>query len=223
MTIVSDQAPPGADYLLRRLTDVERELRELKAARRLEAATIGTGGITIAGGAVRVLNGSGDLVVQLGLLPDTTYGLAAVDGSGKLVKLSTLAFGIQAASIAAQSSRSLGTFGDLAAGAGPSVTVTIGNTGRCVVILGAMIATSGGVYTGGLMGYEISGATDRAPDVLESLEFDMSNESFSANASRAFLVENLNPGTHTITARYASAASGTACLFERRNLIVLPF
>lgn len=52
--IPSDQAPPGQDWLVRQIKDLQREMRELQAGRRLEAATIGRGGLTIRGGTVAI-------------------------------------------------------------------------------------------------------------------------------------------------------------------------
>jgi len=50
MVLPSDQAPPGQDYLLRRLDALERQVRELAAARRLGASSVDAGGVTIKGG-----------------------------------------------------------------------------------------------------------------------------------------------------------------------------
>lgn len=72
MTNLSDMVPPGQDqsYLMRRLADLEREVRELKAARRLESATIGAGGLTIkAGGQVLIEDAAGDPIIWLGKVP----------------------------------------------------------------------------------------------------------------------------------------------------------
>ena len=58
MPLPSDYTLPGADWLARRVTDLERHVRELLAGRRLEAARIGSGGVVIAdGGSVTVLGG----------------------------------------------------------------------------------------------------------------------------------------------------------------------
>ncbi|OKI52848.1 hypothetical protein [Micromonospora sp. CB01531] len=76
--ISSDQAPPGTDWLVRRIADLERQVRELQAGRRLEAATIGAGGLTIkGGGSVTVTDGgqvlihdtAGNRMIWLGLVP----------------------------------------------------------------------------------------------------------------------------------------------------------
>lgn len=56
--IPSDQRPPGEDWLVRRIVDLEREVRELKAGRRLEAASIGAGGVTVNGGAIDIKDGT---------------------------------------------------------------------------------------------------------------------------------------------------------------------
>lgn len=97
--IPSDQRPPGADWLVRRVVDLERQVRELQAGRRLEAATIGAGGLTVAGGTIRVLDGSGgsielgggvlavkdaagNVVQRLGRLADGRYGTQTVDTGG---------------------------------------------------------------------------------------------------------------------------------------------
>lgn len=91
--IPSDQIPPGQDYLMRRLTDLERQVRELAAGRRLEAATIGAGGLTVQGGGEVVIRDTdGRRIIRLGRVP---FG----DGSTKpgLVAFRTTADGGTAA------------------------------------------------------------------------------------------------------------------------------
>lgn len=83
----SDQVPPGVDWISRRLTDLERQMRELQAGRRLEAATIGAGGLTVKGGSIRVLDGGGTEVMRIGALPDGRHGLIAADAAGGSVEL----------------------------------------------------------------------------------------------------------------------------------------
>ncbi|MEU5965959.1 hypothetical protein ABZ777_32540 [Micromonospora parva] len=67
--IPSDQAPPDVDFLMRRLADLERQVRELQAGRRLEAATIGAGGIRIQGGTVVVVDADGAEIIRIGKVP----------------------------------------------------------------------------------------------------------------------------------------------------------
>ena len=47
MPLPGDMVPPDVGALMRRLDTVERELRELRAAKTAEATTIGSGGITV--------------------------------------------------------------------------------------------------------------------------------------------------------------------------------
>jgi hypothetical protein len=63
MTVVSDAARSNGD-VMRRLVELEAQVREMRAARRLEAATIGAGGLTIKDG--------GELVVRGGVVRHQT-------------------------------------------------------------------------------------------------------------------------------------------------------
>jgi hypothetical protein len=236
VTVISDQAPPGPDYLLRKIADLERQVRELASARRLEAATIGAGGLTIAGGAIRILDDTGTLVVQAGLLPDGTYGLAAVNPAGALVALSTLAFGIQAATVPEIEMTESQTFTDLTT-PGPALPdVPIGTAGRCLVVLSSLFQEFAiDIVRGGHMSVEISGATDRAPSSLTGLRIGHTNDgvvsgsassnNMLARMSAVDLVEGLNPGLHTFTAKYRSLGSGVddPVWFGPRSLVVIPF
>ncbi|MEU8209790.1 hypothetical protein AB0B85_11385 [Micromonospora sp. NPDC049044] len=61
--IASDQTPGGSDWISRRLAELERQVRELQAGRRLEAATIGRGGLTVKGGGKVKIEDAGGLSV----------------------------------------------------------------------------------------------------------------------------------------------------------------
>ncbi len=50
--------PPNDGYLMRLIQDLQRQITELRAARTLEAATIGQGGLTVAGGSITIAGGS---------------------------------------------------------------------------------------------------------------------------------------------------------------------
>jgi hypothetical protein len=62
VTLVTDMVPPGADWLVRRVTDLERQVREPQAGRRLQAATLDAsrGALRVVDGYVEVLR-IGDL------------------------------------------------------------------------------------------------------------------------------------------------------------------
>jgi hypothetical protein len=76
---VADQLDSGG--VNRRLAQLEREVRELRAAKRAEATTIGSGGLYVtASGGVYVTDDSGNLVLVLGALTQTLIGGAAQYG-----------------------------------------------------------------------------------------------------------------------------------------------
>lgn len=64
--ISSDQTPPASDWLVRRVTDLERQVRELQAGRRLENATIGAGGLKVKGGGGVAVQDGGGITVEGG-------------------------------------------------------------------------------------------------------------------------------------------------------------
>ncbi|GAA0627382.1 hypothetical protein HPO96_37015 [Kribbella sandramycini] len=70
MTKFDQRLPAGDDGVMRRLQDLEREVRELRAARRLEASTIGRGGITIKGGAIILQDTDGREIARMGIRED---------------------------------------------------------------------------------------------------------------------------------------------------------
>lgn len=78
MTKFDQRIPAGTDGIIRRLQDLEREVRELRAGRRMEAATIGKGGITIKGGAIILQDADGHEIGRMGAREDIPH---APDGS----------------------------------------------------------------------------------------------------------------------------------------------
>ena len=75
--------PPDDSWVGRRLDDLQRQLNELRAARTLEAATIGKGGLTIAGGSLVVEDASGNVIDTVDASGITVSGgKLVVDGSG---------------------------------------------------------------------------------------------------------------------------------------------
>ncbi|MFI6162233.1 hypothetical protein ACIA59_20105 [Micromonospora haikouensis] len=79
----ADQVETSAiGALMRKVANLERAIRELRAARRLEAASIGAGGLTIrSGGAAVVEDTDGRRIIRLGKVPfpdgSTKPGLVA--------------------------------------------------------------------------------------------------------------------------------------------------
>jgi hypothetical protein len=133
-------------------------------------------------------------------------------------KRNTMAAGLEAATVATQDGTASTTYTDLISTPGPSVPVTIGEAGRCIVLVGCQIVPN--ATHGGSMAFAISGATSRAADIAQAYIVDMPAATGLAG-SRAVVVEGLNPGAHTFTAKYASG--GGTVLFRDRSLTVIPF
>lgn len=230
----SSPLPAGWDWIPRELKALRREVQQLRAARSLESASIGAG-IDITNGAVRIRDGSGDVVVQLGLLPDDTFGLAAVDpGTGQLVTLTTLAFGMRAARNTSVLSIGASTWDDPDIGdAGPTISgVPIGTAGRCLVILSAALTPGlGEGDTGEIqMSMAISGATSRSPggDVVLGLGRSASGSPGGIDVpagemAAAGLAQNLNAGSHTFTAKYQNTSLAGDSTIHRATMIIIPF
>lgn len=164
---------------------------------------------------------SGVAQVRVGQLAAGGYGLEAVSG-GATVTLDTLAFRAAAAVVNTDQTTTSTSYTDLAT-AGPAAAVTIGSSGRAIVILTARTQTGSAGGEGGYMGFAISGATTAAPaDDQSMLVASPGAMADAVRASAAFLVTGLTAGSNTFTAKYRSI-SGSLISFKSRNLIVLPF
>lgn len=82
-------------WIRRELTEIKRHIQELSAARRLERATIGEGGVTVEGtGGIKIIGGGileviGNL--RKGTMTDGVFGVTTTDVSGNPTYPSTLA------------------------------------------------------------------------------------------------------------------------------------
>lgn len=113
------------------------------------------------------------------------------------------------------------TFTDLAT-VGPTVDVTIGASGRALVILSVSMAVPN---KGGAMGFEISGASTLAASLIRSAALSDSDtvSSIGAFFSRVLEVSGLNPGLNTFTAKYVQTSGATPVGFQDRNITVFAF
>jgi hypothetical protein len=219
---------------MRRLAELERQLRREQTARRLEAAHIGAGGVTITGGAVKIRNAAGDLVVQIGLLPDGTYGVAAIDpATGHLVSLSTLAFGMRAVVNNEVLSITATDWADPDVGdPGPTITdLPVGTSGRCAVWLSATLRPGipeeqvGSVE----MSFAVSGASSRQAGTTGILGLGRGSsgtgnfDTTDGDLGNACLLEGLSPGLHTLHAQYQLTVNASTSFVIRPTLIAIPF
>lgn len=168
-------------------------------------------------------------LVSVGRLPDGSYGLAAVNSLGQLVKLDTICFGQKAAYDTSADATSSTSYVGLG---GPTVSdVLIGDTGRCKVTIGCQMdyATGAGVNAGGGMSFDVSGATTRSASNEWSLVDYINSNADPAGFQRIFrasythLFTDLTPGLHTFTAQYRSLVTAKSVSFADRTLIVEPF
>ena len=106
---------------------------------------------------------------------------------------------------------------------GPEVTVEIGPARRAVVLVMASIQNNDAGQ--GWMSFEVSGATSRAPSILGAATLRSHNLTNSAEVGSTGinLVDNLNEGTHTFTAKYRVSNLGSNLGFSNRVLLVIPF
>ena len=130
-----------------------------------------------------------------------------------------------------------GTFAAAPVTPGPEVTIVVGPSGRLLVFVSALMysqqsGTAGNSYQeGGLMSFALSGANTLAAAANRALrQYSTVNITGSASnftgaigATRAILLEGLNPGLTTITAMYMRETfSGTiTCNFYDRNITAM--
>lgn len=222
-----------------------------KAFKKISAQALTVDGeIVISGGSLTVLDGAGNPIIKLGQGTDGNYGLIvndvagnpqvragqlesggygleAVDGTGHLVQLSTLAFGAVSSTLQvfpAETTTST-ALTDLAT-AGPTVSCQIGTSGRALVTLSALLVWT--LNRGCVMGFTVSGATTIAGDLNHTLgagtaDPSTANASGDFQGSATFLVTGLNPGLNVFTAKYATMFSGSVAFGPYRNITVIPF
>lgn len=235
MGVVSDQAVSSGD-LMRRMAELERRLDTLGTARRLEAASIGTGGLRIQGGLLRVQDTAGDDMFRAGGDPGELFLRQDLLTPFAVAVLGDRLFSAAVGNVEQSSS---GTYTDLAT-AGPTVSGVNVITGKMLVIVSSSIllnlVNSAGMSNSpeGFVSFQVSGATSVTPSDTNAANRRMNlathnganphviNE--SGTYSKTVLVEGLNPGTHAVQAKYKHVGGGTADVrFGIRNLTVIAF
>lgn len=156
------------------------------------------------------------------VIPNTTDAFNAI---------SLLSSWVTTNSVQAQETTNSGAYGDLAT-FGPSVTVTVRQTGRLLLILTAQIQAndlsplSG---AGGAATVEMSGAntvsTATAEATIRLTTFFSINAGTADNLQGTYTTtvvrEGMNPGATTITMKYKSTSAGENADIGRRSLTVI--
>ena len=88
MTVFQERLPNDYASLVRRIEALERDLQQARAARRLEAATIGRGGVTVKGGAIVLQDASGNEIARMGIREDLSPGPGGVPQPGFILRRS---------------------------------------------------------------------------------------------------------------------------------------
>ena len=106
---------------------------------------------------------------------------------------------------------------------GPSVTVTIGSSGKALVTLTTGMQHWDKCY--GYMGFAVSGATNLAPNPYRMVGGGNDAGNLSQELGATYMVTGLNPGTNTFTAKYLAIVErptfGLVSFFAR-SIIVQP-
>jgi len=231
MSAVGDAALNQGD-VIRRLRELERQMRELTAGRRLEAATIGAGGVVIRGGSLRTLDSLDRPVAQVGVLPDGTHGVASIDPTtGQLVSLATLAFGVRAGREGGATTVTSTSYAPPADALGPDVTVRVGSSTRMLVWVSARltITDDGGFPTAtAYMGFQVDGpgGFSATPGDAAAATWTGAEASGAVSTVATLLgpggpLELPEAGNYTLSARYR--VNGGEASVQNRVLIALPY
>lgn len=243
--------PEGDDWIVAKFKDLQRQIDAVRTAPNIRNSTISPGGtLTIQEGALVVTDASGDIIARVGLLDgglhgvevsDNSgviqvrlgelaaggYGLEQVGADGSTVPLDILAYGIKAVSLSSGTFISIAdTSGAFVNGSGgPTLSgVIVGPSGRMLITVGALISPDANVEAS--IGAALSGATTVAATGLHAASYFSVGTTVSAGSvSASWLQTGLNPGSHTLTAKYlvhdiSGSGSGD---FDNRFIIAQPF
>lgn len=184
-------------------------------------------------------NNAGQVVLRMGRIadPNYNYGMEARNNSGQLVSMQTLAFGIQAATgFPGATQIFTDTFTDLG-GVPFYVDVTVGTSGKCIIIFGAMMQQISNVLSyGGSVSFAVSGATTIAVDTNRVLRLGQTDNGINSGAnysnnmsvrsSAIELLTGLNPGVNRISLKFKCDAShpGTSWVyFNSASIVAIPY
>jgi hypothetical protein len=134
-----------------------------------------------------------------------------------------LSLGLGSSVVATSETTTATSYTDLAT-AGPSVTVTVGANGILLIIWGAEMANNT-ANAFAEMSFTLSGANTLAADDTRALRFQAYAGGAIGEYSRVRILTGLNPGSTTVTAKYAvqtgGGGSGTGT-FLNREIFAIP-
>lgn len=184
------------------------------------------GNLTLGGnitmpGAVRVYDAFNSIQAELGQLSDSSYGIALRDGAGAFLKLSDFVFGPKYQYIGTAEATTAGAWTNLAT-FGPSVTVYIGETRRCMVFMSCRMSSAANAFP--TMGFQVTGVSGIVS--ASPLQIGTTNNDGSLiHATQLDFLDasaGLNQGFNTFSAIYG-VSSGISGTFSSRRITVLPY
>lgn len=201
--------PVLPDDLIDRIVDLERRLIALERSPQLTQTSIKDGALT-------VLDAAGVVRVKIGK-DGTDYGVKIYDAAGvNAVSLATLAFGQNYAEVVPEESTTSTSYVDLAT-VGPSVPVTVGPSGRAIVLGGAYMTSTVTNQT------VVAGLKVDASATFDFAALgNNSSGSIAGDHSAGVLVVGLSPGAHTFKLQYLQSLGGATGRFGSRWMLVLP-
>lgn len=228
--VASDAAFSRGD-IMRRLRELEKQVERLQTARRLEAASIGAGGLRLIGGLLRIQDTDGDDMFRAGgdpgelflrqdLLADVTRAImgAAITGGRT-----------NGVAIITASSWADPNTGD----AGPVLSgVNVGESGRCIVHMSAglsQLTLNDGSVGEVQMSFKVTGVTSRSAGSTGTLSLGRGQSGTGGNdipsgfLGATALLEDLNEGVHTIRAQYQLTGAVTSATVTFPTLIATPY
>lgn len=197
------------DDLFAQLRDLERRLVALERSPQLTQASIKDGALT-------VFDAAGIARVKIGK-DGTDYGVKIYDAAGvNAVSLATLAFGQNYAEVVPEESTTSTSYVDLAT-VGPSVSATVGPSGRAIVLGGAYMTSTVTNQTV-IAGLKV--------DAAATFDFaalgNNTSGSIAGDHSAGVLVGGLSAGAHTFKLQYLQSLAAATGRFGSRWILVLP-
>lgn len=155
---------------------------------------------------------------------------------GKVTSVGTGSSSMQSATVATEEGTASTSWGDLAT-VGPSVTVNIGSSARCLVIMscqticaGTAVAPNG--YIGGYMSFSVQGSANTgvlAGSIISHRVFSPPGAAqtmgFRTSISGSKLVDSsngLSPGLNTFSCKYMVGAGSPTVGYADRTITVIP-
>lgn len=197
------------DDLFAWLRDLDRRLVALERSPQLTQASVKDGALT-------VFDAAGVARVKIGK-DGSDYGVKVFDAAGlNAVTLAQLAFAQSFVQVDAAESTTSTTFVDLAT-VGPSLTVTVGPSGRAVVLGGAFTQCTVTNQTA-VIGLKIDAG---APITFGALS-NNTGGALQVSVAAGYLAGGLAAGSHTFKLQYRQTLGGSTATWEARWLMVFP-